>query len=173
MSLLDNVKIAFGDGVTDDDKADFYSYTILDDLINPTDSEGKAKSSFSVEETVNLFTQLKPGWKIASLAVTDGDYNYNGIVSRSYSQSRLFFVDKEQSLALNFYPASELVKVFYGNTCSFKITGRDVLALAPPVIVDFTYNMSGHSIAITPPPNLVVEDGDSYPIGIVITVVTT
>lgn len=171
-NILDTIVVTFGEDVSDEDKANFSSYTILDDLLNK-DINGETKTSFSPGDDVNIICQLKPGWRISKIKQTSGQVDLNGLVSRSYTQEKMFFVDTETDYNLSFYPSGNPSGSFYGNSCSFSL-GEDkiVVPSSAPVIVDVSYSYRGYSLTIHTP-KMTLAEGESWPLGVVIQVVKT
>lgn len=170
-NILDTLVVAFGEEVSDDDAANFYSRIALDDSLNK-DAAGKVKTSFNPPDDVHIMCQLKLGWKIQKVEWTSGQVVVNGIVPRTDTMERTFFIDTETDKNLNFYPSGGISgSPFYGKTCTF-LRGEDriVIPSSAPVMVDLSYSYVGYSLTIHTP-NVALGEDDSWPIGVVIWVV--
>ncbi len=165
-NILDTIVIAFGEDVSEADKADFYAKIILDTSLN-LDLSGEVKTSFNPGDQAHILLGMTPGWHITSIKETSGMATLNGVVSRSYTQEKVFFQTTEDAGSLSFFPTGSVSGSFYGNTCSFGIEEREITALTAPVIVDLSYSYRPYSITITPP-SITLGEGESWPIGVVI-----
>jgi len=169
--ILDTLVVAFGEEVSDDDAANFYSRIALDDSLNK-DTAGKVKKSFNPADDIHIMCQLKAGWVIQKVEWTSGEVVVNGLASRTDVMERTFFVDTEKERNLNFYPSGGISgSPFYGKTCTF-LSGEDriVIPSSAPVMVDLSYPYIGYSLTIHTP-NMVLGEDDSWPIGVVIWVI--
>ena len=164
MSVLDSIVVNFGDDADSD-----AVYKIgLDAQLNGNDADGNEKTSFYAGDNVHILVQLPTGYVIDRITYTSGEVINNGVVSRSDNEERKFFPD-DSGESLSWWPSGNASgSKFYGRECSFTTTDDDVVSLDPPVIADISYSFNAFSLTIIHPTGLVVEEDDSWPIGVVI-----
>lgn len=168
--ILDTIVIAFGEEVSDTEAAGFYGKVLLDYVLN-LDSSGEVKTSFGPKEPCHLLCHLKPGWTISRVESTDGEVQLFALVERDYTQEKLFFSTSENQKNLDFFPSRGITHSWYGNESEIIAVERSITAPSAPVIGDLTYSFFANSLTLTPPPGLTLADSESWPIGVVITVV--
>ena len=171
-NILDTIIVTFGEDVSDEDAANFWSAISLDDTLNTDSITGEAKTSFSPGDLVNILFQMKSGWRITSIDKTSGDLFVNGTVSRTEEQ-RIFVVDTEREYSLSFQPSGGFSYSWFGKTTTLShLEERKAKASSAPAIGDVSYGFRATSMTINTP-SIELAEGENWPIGVVITVETT
>lgn len=177
MNFEGAVKVQFG---VDVDSDAYIAYFKLDDESNgiiSTDDNGvhTYKRSFAPGESVVFQAHFSGNVQIDAVAITDGDLEHIGQVSRELEVEHLFIsrtVDKESTFTLPIVPRSTTV-TSYGKTAYGTIEALfggmrkyigDINETPFHAIFSCTYNTALYRLTC---PDYDLEDGESWPITVV------
>jgi hypothetical protein len=161
MGMDATIMVSFGEG---DSSA--LVVVELDDTKN-LDDEGKVKTSFVKEDEIYFYVHMQPGLSIKKITKTDGSISSQGSVTIDKTE-RIMFEDLNKEVELGYFPNNDLSWEWYGNNGSISRNKRTLTNnFNGPCIGDVSFSFSASSFKLIPP-NITLEEGETYPVLIVI-----
>ncbi len=176
MTVEATIQIEFGDV----DASDSLVVLEFDDVLN-VDSEGDPKTSFAPGDDIYFRLQTSLGVVIEDIVPTDGTVQPLGAIAREAVEISTFLSREELTptkIALKYIPFGSIVIEYIGRngvvtrsqTASSVIEYEGDIAFTP-FLAEFTYTYLP-SIYVLRTPNVTLEEGETYPIVIVVYLTT-
>lgn len=146
----------------------------LDGQLNRETVDGvdQEKTQFYPGDEIHFLLHYDPGkYTVSDIKATAGQVQMGRWVERSAEEEMLFEVVGEP-LELSHYPSGAPSVDWYGRRASISRDGRSLAADSAPCLGLVTYQYRAWSGKLVPPP-VELEDGEQYPLAIVVYVEQT